>query len=169
LEDLAEGDAVITIKYGIKVEDDEQGIRRPAFIESVKDNGYDLGEIEFELLSHTPIWKLASGEQSWGTSSGETGTPEIVYGLLPDTLGTFHGYNTLILDEEKGVMTGTVILKQVSCLNAFDVQEIGLSSLNLPDEIISEIKNNPSESILQVKGNYGFEIPLNLDQFNVER
>ena len=169
MEDLEDGDAIITIDYAIKVETEEQGIRRPASIESKKDNGYDLGEVKFELMSHTPIWKLENGDQSWGT--GELmNTPEIVYGLLPNDLGTFHASNILIPDEEEdGVMNGTIRLEQITRPDLSDELAIGLSSLNLPEEIISEIKSGSSESILQIKGNYGFEIPLNLDQFNVER
>lgn len=166
INDFCDGDAIITIKYVIKSEDEEHGIKQTATIESKKDQGYDLGSVEFELMSHTPIWSIETDDQSWGTKDiGRT--PDVIYEYLPESLGEFHAYNTMIPSEdEDGVMIGTIILKQERGLSIPETLEIGLSSLNLPSEISSEIENGSS---IEIEGNYGFAIPLDLDQFNVER
>jgi hypothetical protein len=170
LEDFTDGDAVITIKYAIKAKEKKKGMRLPAEIEGRRDSGYDLGIIELELLSHTPVWRLENDGGSWGTkSSGIKGTPDIIYDFLPDDLGDFHVYNQLKPHNEKEVMVGTLTLQQESVPDLPDFTEIGLSSLDLPDKVIKEIKDGSEDSLLEIKGSYGFAVPLNLDQFNLER
>ena len=170
VEDLADGNAIITIKYLIKSEDKEKGIKRPAEVKHESDQGYDLGMVEFDLMSHTPVWNLENDSRSWGTKSeGIDGTPAVIYDYLPKNLGEFHAYNKLVPDHEDGMMAGTLTLKQESSPDLPDSMEIGLSSLQLPDDIIKDLKNGSPESTLLIKGTYGFAIPLDLEQFNVER
>jgi hypothetical protein len=169
-EELMDGNAIITINYKIKAEDIEKGIKRPAEVVNDKDKGFDLGLVPFELESNTPIWSLENDNRTWGSkTNGIDGTPDEVYRYLPDNLCEFHVNNKLVPDQDDGVMAGTLTLTQEDVPNLPDSLEIGLSSLNLPDNIIQELKNGSSDSTLQIKGTYGFSIPLNLDQFNVER
>lgn len=168
IEDFIDGNANIIIQYAIKTEDKEIGIKRPAEVKQDDDSGYDLGIVEFELLSNTPVWSLENGDRSWGTKSeGINGTPGIIYQFLPDNLGKFHVYNQLLPHYEDGVTIGMLLLKQVSSPALPDNREIGLSSLCLPSEISNEIQSGSPESILEIQGTYGFAIPINLDQFNV--
>ncbi|MDD2190182.1 MAG: hypothetical protein PHV71_06705 [Eubacteriales bacterium] len=167
ISDLQDGNAIITIKYAIKTEEKEHGIKRPAAIETKKDSGYDLGIVEFELMSDTPVWSINNGVRNWGNSSrGISRTPDIIYDYLPDSLAEFHVYHTLLPHREDGVMMGTLKLEQVDSPNLPKKMEIGLSSLDFPQEICNEIKRGSSDSILEIEGTYGFSIPLDLNQFN---
>lgn len=167
IEDFADGDARITIQYAIETEDEENSILRPAEIKQISESDDDPITVDFKLLRNTPVWSLNNGEKGWGTITDEVkGTPGIIYKLLPDSLGTFEVYNQLLAHDEDGVMVGTLLLKQVSGPEQPEPIEIKLSSLDLPDGISKEID---SDSLLEVKGSYGFTIPLDLDQFNVEQ
>jgi hypothetical protein len=170
MQEFATGDINITIDYAIKAEDIENSLKRPAEVDKKSEVGYDLGTVDFELLSHTPVWNLENGSKIWGTeSAGIEKTPDIIYQYLPDDLGTFHVYNTLIPGDEDGVMTGTLLLKQESVPALPSLDEIGLSSLSLPEGVCNEIKSGSPVSSLEIKGSYGFVIPLNLEQFNMKQ
>lgn len=164
---FADGDANILIQYAVKAEDEENGIILPAEVDKKSKNGYDLGTINLELLTNTPVWSLENGEKSWGTKSdGINGTPGIIYDFLPESLGEFHVYNELEPELTNGYMTGSLLLKQESQLKLPGDNEIGLSSLCLSGEVTNEIQN---DSRLEIRGTYGFAIPLGLEQFNVEQ
>lgn len=163
---FSSGNAEITIHYAIEAEDKKKGMQRPAEVKKNAKSGYDLGTIKLELQSHTPVWSLENGELSIGTKSkGIDGTPDIIYDFLPDHLGKFHIYNQMRPHLEDGVMIGTLLLKQESVPDIPDTDEINLSGLGLPDEANEKIE---SDSLLEIRGTYGFTIPLDLNQFNVE-
>ena len=167
IRELQDGNAIITITYAIKTEDKEQSAVRAAAIEKKKDPGYDLGTVEFELMSHTPVWSINHADQAWGNASGNIrSVPDIIYDFLPDSLGSFQVYHTLLPHSEDGVMIGTLKLEQLDTPKLPDKMEIGLSSLGLPAEICDEIKIGSPDSKLEIEGTYGFTIPLDLDQFN---
>lgn len=167
LDDFAEGNANILIQYAIKADDEENGVILPAEVDEESKNGYDLGTVELELLTNTPVWSLENSGQSWGTKSeGINGTPDIVYDFLPETLGEFQVYNELQPKLKDGYMIGTLLLKQEKAIKLSEGSEIGLSSLGLSSDVTNEIQN---DSLLEIRGTYGFAIPLGLDQFNVDR
>lgn len=167
LNDFTDGNANILIQYAIKADDKENGIILPAAVDEKSENGYELGAVELELLTDTPVWSLENGGKSWGTKSdGINGTPSIVYQFLPKTLGEFQVFNELQPRLKDGYMTGTLLLKQEKKLKLFGDNEIGLSSLSLSSDVTDEIQN---DSLLEIRGTYGFAIPLCLDQFNVKQ
>lgn len=170
MTDLINGNAVFTIQYVLKAEKEEDGIRLPAPVESERDQGYDLGKVDFDRLTDTPVWSIKTGSKSWGTSSGDTnGTPDPIYRFMPDDLGEFHVYNTLSTDEEKGIAVGTVTMVQTSCPELPEDKVIGLKSLGLPEQTVNDIKSKSKGLKLVIEGSYGFTVPINLDQFNAER
>jgi hypothetical protein len=170
IDEFKEGNAILTINYSIKSEDEEGYILQPASIKTNNDQGYDLGTVELKLMSDTPVWLLKNEGKTWGSRTKKIKkTPDIIYDLLPDNLGEFQVYLTLVPDEKDDTMLGSLVLKQIQAPDLPEELETGLSSLNLPDKIIKDLKKGSSESLLEIEGTYGFVINLYLDQFNVER
>ena len=167
LSDFEDGNANILIQYAIKADDKENGIILPAEKDKKSKNGYDLGTVPLDRLTNTPVWSLENGDRSWGTKSdGINGIPDIIYHYLPITLGEFHIYSELQPQLKDGYMTGTLLLKQENKLKMPDESDITLSSLGLSSDVTDEIE---SDSLLEIRGTYGFSIPLSLDQFNVDQ
>ena len=167
---LSQGNAVLTIQYAIKTGLEERdGLKHPAEVSQKTDNGYDLGTVDFIKTSQTPIWDLNIGHMQWGTASQNCdSTPDIIYDILPDSLGTFHAYNTMIPDLNDGITRGELILKQETGPD-LSGSEIGLSSLDLPSGIAEKAEKGNGSITLQIEGTYGFVVPLDLEQFNTER
>lgn len=168
--EFIKGNTIFKINYAIIAADDKQGIRQVAAIEGEDDAGYNLGIIDFELQSKTPVWCVESGENHWGTDTDfPGGTPDVVYQLLPDTLARFDAFHTVQPADQNGIICGTIILKQIGNLNFPEPPEIGLSSLEFDDEINMKIANSPIYGYLEIEAVYGFIISINFDQYNVNK
>ena len=107
-------------------------------------------------MSDTPVWLLKNEGKTWGSRTKKIKkTPDIIYDLLPDNLGEFQVYLTLVPDEKDDTMLGSLVLKQIQAPDLPEELETGLSSLNLPDKIIKDLKGS-SKAYLNSSWNIWF-------------
>lgn len=167
-EMLADGNLTLFIHYTIRTEQEDQGIQQAKTVYEEEEPGYYIGEVDFQRNTDTPIWELENDGQCWGTGS-VGGTPAVLYGFLPERLCQFDAYNQIEKTDRDGLMNGTIILKQKTVPHLSQWSEINLSSLELDPDVVEQIKCGSLKSSLTIEGSYGFQIPVDLDQFNIEK
>ncbi len=164
---LDDGITKLVIHYFIKASEG-QSIKKAAAIDK-KDKRSSLGEIPFELLSATPQWNIEGEFTSGGSGEKSLGTvPEVIYELLPETLGSFKATHLLAGDEKGDFMQGTILLEPTKNSEILSAKKVALSDFDLPEDLVKEMAAEKNLE-LSVIGHYGFEIPLVLDQFNAGR
>jgi hypothetical protein len=156
ISDFEEGTTII-INYSLKA-DKSSGIKQVAPQED-----YNIGRVDFILETATPICSIANKSKTYYTGS----IPNAVYDYLPDVLASFESYHTISSADHKGTMNGTITLVQVGDNNFNDRPKVNLSSLDLDDSTNERIVKSKSSAYVEVEAVYGFDIPINLDQFNV--
>ena len=162
---LEDGDLRIIIRYGIKASN-EHSIMKAAATGKNEDAARYIGSIPLDRISRTPRWYIENGQDIWGSGDDEIDSvPQIVYSLLPETLGDFEIYQVLTAKAEDDGMQGIIILVQTEVPVIIPEGQVTLSQFYLPEELLQEISAS-KDLVLSVHGCYGFEIPINLDQFN---
>ncbi|NLT46971.1 MAG: hypothetical protein GXX92_01025 [Clostridiales bacterium] len=162
------GNAKIFIRYSIAAADG-RSVQRAATIKE-NDSRSSLGEIPLELISKTPEWSISgkSEDESYGCGSENEAidaVPQVVYDLLPDTLGQFRATHTLLPNKKGDRMEGVITLDPADSQEILSARKVELSEFDLPDEVLKEMVGI-DQLELSIQGCYGFEIPLVLDQFN---
>ncbi|NLY71145.1 MAG: hypothetical protein GX076_05630, partial [Clostridiales bacterium] len=157
ISDFEEGTTVI-INYSLKAGKDS-GIKQAA----PQDN-YNIGRVDFTLETATPVCSIVSRSKTYYTGN----IPSVIYNYLPDVLASFDAYHTISSADNSGIMKGSITLVQVGDNNFNNRRKVDLSNLGLDDCTNERIVKSKSSAYVEVEAVYGFDIPINLDQFNVD-
>lgn len=163
---LEGGNIKFIIKYAIKAQG-EGGIR--ASVDRRIKTTDKQETVKFKLGSKTPYL----------TISDKDGAGIVEYiplsdlslstanNLLPESLGDFSVSKFLVLNSEGDFLKGLIVLEQTGPYTKGLPDSVPLSSLNLPEEMVENLLSKEDFDIT-LSGSYTFEIPLDLDQFNME-
>ena len=164
---LEDGDMELHIRYAMKAAED-QSILRAATIDERDQVRSIIGVIPFKLTTRTPKWSIEGDSISFGSGTRGLGRiPEIIYDSLLEDLGDFRVHHTLMINERKNLMQGTIVLEQTEPCTLLPEGPLLLSDFDLPEEMYDEI-GDETNLRLSLQGCYGFEIPLVLEQFNAK-
>lgn len=155
-----DNDSSVIISYSLKP-DNDSGLKQVATV-----NNHVLGAVDFTLKTATPVCSIVNKSKGKNRIYYTGNIPEAIYDYLPNVLASFNAYHTILSADENGVMNGTITLEQVGD-NNFNIQNINLSSLELDDSVNEKITKSNSSAYIEVEASYGFSIPIDLDQFNV--
>ncbi|GAB1475410.1 hypothetical protein MASR2M70_02420 [Bacillota bacterium] len=162
---LREGDLRFNIRYSLKASE-ASSIKKAVISARSGNKKNEQKNLSFIRMSRTPEWTVICGNNMWGSAKAEAGgVPEIVYRLLPDTIGDFAMEQVLTIDEDEELLKGVIVLEQTGCKMAFPAEPVLLSSFELPEEIEQDMMEG-EECQLIIKAAYSLEIPVDLDQFN---
>lgn len=158
------GDLRFIIKYGIQPTDGSSLLKATVTKETTEEEIVTL-----QRAGKTPQWVIRGETDNWGSDCKAAGVASsTIYDYLPDNLGEFKVLKSLKIVEDRAIMEGTIILEQTERPDWISTRPIPLSCLELPTEIIDEMLGEEN-LILSLFGVYDFEIPLALDQFNIEK
>jgi len=160
---LKKGNLRFIIKYGIKPSDDSSILN--AVIKSKND---DCEYVSMMRNNTTTQWIIRGETDDLGYDGKAAGTiPSEIDSLMPDNLGDFQVIESYLIARNKEYLEGTIILEQTDAPDWISSAPIHLSQLNLSEESIEEIIDKDDLTI-SIYGFYSFEIPLDLNQFNVD-
>lgn len=166
MEFLKDGNLRIIIQYSVCAADNSS-IKKAAYVNSGKTTKAQF--INIQRSSRTLKWRVESGSGNWAFGDSDYGdVPEIIYQLMPETLGTFQVEQIFAERKDRDKIHGRITLVQNEIPDLLSVESITLGSLALPREVAAELMGKGDLQLI-MEGCYDFTIPLILDQFNTEK
>lgn len=162
---LENGDLRFIIRYGIKPSDSSSILK--ASMKKPRRNK-EQEYVTFERTTASPQIIIKDNSEELDSKITAGVASQIIYDYLPDNLGDFYVTKNLLIDEKENIMQGVIILEQKEALSWPFENHIKLSNLDIQADELALLEKQDNLTLL-LKGCYGFEIPLVLDQFNTEQ
>jgi hypothetical protein len=162
---LEGGNIKFIIKYAIKAQG--EGSIRASVDRGIKTSN-ELEAVKFKLGSKTPYLIInnndGEGEMEYIPLSDLS--ISAIDEFLPESLGSFSVSKFLVLNSDGDFLKGLIVLEQTEPYIKGLPHSVSLSSLNLPEEMVENLLSR-GDFAITLSGSYTFEIPLDLDQFNL--